>query len=107
MLQQQMNVLADNQNHSDERYTRAKQENAALQARLVMAFHKMTRVSCANQSNSGKDRIAIENIIEIHFFDDVISFLKADFFIISYASLRVDNQFSVVIPTCRIRCSTT
>lgn len=35
MLQQQMNVLADNQSHSDERYTRAKQENAALQARSV------------------------------------------------------------------------
>lgn len=35
MLQQQMNVLADNQTHSDERYTRAKQENATLQARYV------------------------------------------------------------------------
>ncbi|XKL69462.1 hypothetical protein PGB90_007231 [Kerria lacca] len=36
MLQQQMNVLADNQNHSDERYSRAKQENAALQARILI-----------------------------------------------------------------------
>lgn len=33
MLQQQMSVLADNQNHTDERYTRAKQDNATLQAR--------------------------------------------------------------------------
>lgn len=44
MLQQQMNVLADNQSHSDERYTRAKQENAALQTRLIFfTYFKLLR----------------------------------------------------------------
>ncbi|XP_034250822.1 rab11 family-interacting protein 4 isoform X3 [Thrips palmi] len=36
MLQQQVGVLADNQTSTDERYTRAKQDNAALQARVLM-----------------------------------------------------------------------
>lgn len=36
MLQQQMSVLADNQNNTDDRYTRAKQDSAALQARVHM-----------------------------------------------------------------------
>ncbi|KAL1129241.1 hypothetical protein AAG570_013770 [Ranatra chinensis] len=44
MLQQQMNVLADNQNHTDERYTRAKQENATLQARVHMLEEQLREV---------------------------------------------------------------
>lgn len=36
MLQQQVCVLADNQNNTDDRYTRAKQDSAALQARVHM-----------------------------------------------------------------------
>jgi len=44
MLQQQMNVLADNQVHSDERYTRAKQENATLQARVLMLEEQLREV---------------------------------------------------------------
>ncbi|XP_069688115.1 rab11 family-interacting protein 4 isoform X4 [Periplaneta americana] len=36
MLQQQVSVLADNQNNTDDRYTRAKQDSAALQARVHM-----------------------------------------------------------------------
>ncbi|XP_047113637.1 rab11 family-interacting protein 4 isoform X4 [Schistocerca piceifrons] len=36
MLQQQVNVLADNQTNTDDRYTRAKQDSAALQARVLM-----------------------------------------------------------------------
>ncbi|XP_026685017.1 spindle assembly abnormal protein 4-like [Diaphorina citri] len=37
MLQQQMSVLADNQTHTDERYSRVKQENAGLQARYDLS----------------------------------------------------------------------
>ncbi|XP_050532222.1 rab11 family-interacting protein 4 isoform X2 [Daktulosphaira vitifoliae] len=36
VLQKQMNVLADNQTLTDERYARTKEENAALQARVHM-----------------------------------------------------------------------
>lgn len=36
LLQQQMGVLQDSANHNDERYTRAKADNAALQARVIM-----------------------------------------------------------------------
>lgn len=36
ILQQQVGVLTDSASHTDERYTRAKAENAALQARVHM-----------------------------------------------------------------------
>ncbi|XP_063215900.1 rab11 family-interacting protein 4A isoform X2 [Bacillus rossius redtenbacheri] len=36
MLQQQVSALADNQSSTDDRYTRAKQDSAALQARVLM-----------------------------------------------------------------------
>ncbi|XP_066991556.2 rab11 family-interacting protein 4 isoform X2 [Anabrus simplex] len=36
LLQQQVSALADNQTHTDDRYTRAKQDSAALQARVHM-----------------------------------------------------------------------
>jgi len=36
VLERQVTVLADNQNNSDDRYTRSRQENAGLQARLIM-----------------------------------------------------------------------
>lgn len=36
MLQQQVSVLADNQNNTDDRYTHAKQDSAALQAQVHM-----------------------------------------------------------------------
>ncbi|XP_065160893.1 rab11 family-interacting protein 4B isoform X3 [Atheta coriaria] len=36
LLQQQMGVLQDSATHNDERYTRAKADNAALQARVIM-----------------------------------------------------------------------
>lgn len=36
MLQQQVGVLQDSANQNDERYTRAKADNAALQARVIM-----------------------------------------------------------------------
>lgn len=36
MIQEQMNVLADTQSASEEKYARVKQENATLQARILM-----------------------------------------------------------------------
>lgn len=36
LLQQQVGVLQDSSNHIDERYTRVKADNAALQARVIM-----------------------------------------------------------------------
>jgi len=36
MLQQQVGALADSQNSTDERYAKARQDNAALQARALM-----------------------------------------------------------------------
>lgn len=36
VLQQQVGVLQDSANQNDERYTRAKADNAALQARVIM-----------------------------------------------------------------------
>ena len=36
LLQQQVGYLQDSANHNDERYTRAKADNAALQARVIM-----------------------------------------------------------------------
>ncbi|KAF0294709.1 Rab11 family-interacting protein 4 [Amphibalanus amphitrite] len=36
VLERQVTVLAENQNNNDDRYTRSKEENAALQARLIM-----------------------------------------------------------------------
>lgn len=36
VLQQQVGVLQDSANQNDERYTRAKSDNAALQARVIM-----------------------------------------------------------------------
>uniref|UniRef100_A0A8D8R4M9 Rab11 family-interacting protein 3 n=1 Tax=Cacopsylla melanoneura TaxID=428564 RepID=A0A8D8R4M9_9HEMI len=44
MLQQQMSVLADNQTHTDERYSRVKQENAGLQARILMLEEQLRDV---------------------------------------------------------------
>ncbi|CAA9994222.1 unnamed protein product, partial [Nesidiocoris tenuis] len=49
MLQEQMSVLADNQNHSDERYTRARQENATLQARVLMLEEQLREVELRAQ----------------------------------------------------------
>lgn len=49
MLQQQMSVLADNQNHSDERYTRAKQENATLQARILMLEEQLREIELRSE----------------------------------------------------------
>ncbi|XP_065204166.1 rab11 family-interacting protein 4A isoform X2 [Planococcus citri] len=49
MLQQQMNVLADNQTHSDERYTRAKQENATLQARILILEEQLREVELRSE----------------------------------------------------------
>lgn len=36
MIQEQMHVLVDTQSASEERYARVKQENATLQARILM-----------------------------------------------------------------------
>lgn len=36
VLQQQVGVLQDSAHQTDERYTRAKSDNAALQARVIM-----------------------------------------------------------------------
>ncbi|XP_037094374.1 rab11 family-interacting protein 4B-like isoform X3 [Pollicipes pollicipes] len=36
VLERQVTVLAENQNNTDDRYTRSKEENATLQARLIM-----------------------------------------------------------------------
>ncbi|XP_014272760.1 rab11 family-interacting protein 4 isoform X2 [Halyomorpha halys] len=49
MLQQQMSVLADNQTHSDERYTRAKQDNATLQARVLMLEEQLREVETRSE----------------------------------------------------------
>ncbi|KAK9502906.1 hypothetical protein O3M35_011592 [Rhynocoris fuscipes] len=49
VLQEQMSVLTDNQNHSDERYTRAKQENATLQARVLMLEEQLREVELRAQ----------------------------------------------------------
>lgn len=49
MLQQQMSVLADNQSHSDERYTRAKQDNATLQARVLMLEEQLREVETRSE----------------------------------------------------------
>lgn len=51
LLQQQMSVLADNQTHADERYTRAKQENAALQARYRLYMCEFSFQSMRVSSN--------------------------------------------------------
>ncbi|XP_039285015.1 rab11 family-interacting protein 3-like isoform X2 [Nilaparvata lugens] len=55
MLQQQMNVLADNQTHSDERYTRAKQDNAALQARIVMLEEQLREVELRSEEKLAEE----------------------------------------------------
>ena len=39
-----MTVLAENQNNNDDRYTRSKEENAALQARLIMLEEQVSDV---------------------------------------------------------------
>ena len=36
VLERQVTLLADNQTNGDDRYTRSKQDNATLQARLIM-----------------------------------------------------------------------
>ena len=36
VLERQVTLLADNQHNEDDRYTRSKQDNATLQARLIM-----------------------------------------------------------------------
>uniref|UniRef100_A0A1B6KX96 FIP-RBD domain-containing protein n=1 Tax=Graphocephala atropunctata TaxID=36148 RepID=A0A1B6KX96_9HEMI len=55
MLQQQMSVLADNQTNTDERYTRAKQDNATLQARVMMLEEQLREVELRSE-----DRLAEE-----------------------------------------------
>ena len=45
MLERQVTVLAENQNNNDDRYTRSKEENAALQARLIMLEEQVGDVS--------------------------------------------------------------
>ncbi|XP_025834746.1 rab11 family-interacting protein 4B-like isoform X3 [Agrilus planipennis] len=44
LLQQQVGVLQDSATHNDERYTRAKADNAALQARIVMLEEQLRDV---------------------------------------------------------------
>lgn len=40
MLQQQVTALADTQHSTDDRFGRSRQENAVLQARLVLSIDK-------------------------------------------------------------------
>nr|XP_018899022.1 PREDICTED: rab11 family-interacting protein 4 isoform X3 [Bemisia tabaci]XP_018899023.1 PREDICTED: rab11 family-interacting protein 4 isoform X3 [Bemisia tabaci] len=55
LLQQQMSVLADNQTHADERYTRAKQENAALQARVLMLEEQLREVELRSEERLAEE----------------------------------------------------
>uniref|UniRef100_A0A1B6CAK6 FIP-RBD domain-containing protein n=2 Tax=Clastoptera arizonana TaxID=38151 RepID=A0A1B6CAK6_9HEMI len=55
MLQQQMSVLADNQTHNDERYTRAKQDNAALQAKIIMLEEQLRDVELRSEERLGEE----------------------------------------------------
>ncbi|XP_075224723.1 rab11 family-interacting protein nuf isoform X2 [Lycorma delicatula] len=55
MLQQQMNVLADNQTHTDERYTRAKQDNATLQARVLMLEEQLREVELRSEERLAEE----------------------------------------------------
>ncbi|XP_014243025.1 rab11 family-interacting protein 4B-like isoform X2 [Cimex lectularius] len=49
MLQEQMSMLADNQTNGDERYTRVKQDNATLQARVLMLEEQIREVELRAQ----------------------------------------------------------
>ena len=42
VLERQVTLLADNQTSGDDRYTRSKQDNATLQARLIMMEEQVT-----------------------------------------------------------------
>ncbi|XP_054288163.1 rab11 family-interacting protein 4A [Macrosteles quadrilineatus] len=55
MLQQQMSVLADNQSHTDERYTRAKQDNATLQARVLMLEEQLREVELRSEERLAEE----------------------------------------------------
>ncbi|XP_046659720.1 rab11 family-interacting protein 4 isoform X3 [Homalodisca vitripennis] len=55
MLQQQMSVLADNQSHTDERYTRAKQDNATLQARVMMLEEQLREVELRSEERLAEE----------------------------------------------------
>ncbi|KAG8234110.1 hypothetical protein J437_LFUL010957, partial [Ladona fulva] len=44
LLQQQVSALADNQTNTDDRYLKAKQDNATLQARVVMLEEQLREV---------------------------------------------------------------
>lgn len=48
MLQQQVGVLQDSANQNDERYTRVKSDNAALEARVLMLEEQLrdTELRC-------------------------------------------------------------
>lgn len=58
VLQKQMNALADNQNLTDERYARTKEENAALQARVHMLEEQLrdTELRCEERLASEERR---------------------------------------------------
>ncbi|XP_043204920.1 rab11 family-interacting protein 4-like isoform X2 [Amphibalanus amphitrite] len=58
VLERQVTVLAENQNNNDDRYTRSKEENAALQARLIMLEEQLREVELrsAEQLDAEKRR---------------------------------------------------
>lgn len=74
VLERQVTLLADNQHNEDDRYTRSKQDNATLQARLIMMEEQLrdAEMRAADQLDSEQrrhkelmQRIEREKVLEI------------------------------------------
>ncbi|XP_037074565.1 rab11 family-interacting protein 4-like [Pollicipes pollicipes] len=56
VLERQVTVLAENQNNNDDRYTRSKEENAGLQARLIMLEEQLREVELRSEEQLDSER---------------------------------------------------
>ncbi|XP_043245754.1 rab11 family-interacting protein 4-like isoform X2 [Amphibalanus amphitrite] len=74
VLERQVTLLADNQHNDDDRYTRSKQDNATLQARLIMMEEQLreAEMRAADQLDSEQrrhkelmQRIEREKVLEV------------------------------------------
>lgn len=69
LLQQQVGVLQDSSNHNDERYTRAKADNAALQARVIMLEEQLREAEMRHE-----DRLQVNQNSSLFIKDFLILF---------------------------------
>lgn len=68
-----MGILQDSANHTDERYTRIKSENAALQARIIMLEEQLRDTELRHE-----ERLQVGLIIDLKMLLKIINLYSSD-----------------------------